>query len=212
MHWRRIGLRVVQPGRPGDRVSSSPRAGHDAEALREAVSISSASIHAASPSPAPRCVVLKLRPRTTTGCARPTVDFTRPEGASRHREEKRRVRPACVDKMGKELLDNIGTRHRGKRSRRDPRRLGDEKLNHLGTRTGPGSEAYRRAYPEQGSSDDPRRRQSTPTRTRSRRGSSPPRFQQEFDNLRREAPKARDCPLGTSAQAVDVYKSLVEPW
>lgn len=144
--------------------------------------------------------------------ADPQVDYS-PEGVEHIEKETKEFVQRCVDKMGKEFLENVGTANVAKDLDSMRAALGDEKLTYLGysygTRIG---SAYAEAFPDRvramilDGAVDPN---ADPIEADIRQAAA---FQQAFNNYAADCAESPDCPLGTDpAKAVDVYRSLVDP-
>jgi pimeloyl-ACP methyl ester carboxylesterase len=144
--------------------------------------------------------------------ADPQVDYT-PAGVAHIEKETKEFVQRCVDKMGKEFLENVGTVSVVKDLDAMRAALGDAKLTYLGysygTRIG---SAYAEAFPQNvramilDGAVDPN---ADPVEADIRQAAA---FQKAFDDYAADCAKEPDCPLGTDpAKAVDVYKSLVDP-
>jgi pimeloyl-ACP methyl ester carboxylesterase len=144
--------------------------------------------------------------------ADPQVDYT-PAGVEHIEKETKDFVQRCVDKMGKEFLENVGTASVAKDLDSIRAALGDEKLTYLGysygTRIG---SAYAEEFPDKvramilDGAVDPN---ADPIEADLRQAAA---FQQAFNDYAADCAKSPDCPLGTDpAKAVDVYRSLVEP-
>ncbi|RDH75844.1 alpha/beta hydrolase [Mycolicibacterium moriokaense] len=144
--------------------------------------------------------------------ADPQVDYS-PEGVAHIDNETKAFVQRCVEKTGKEFLENVGTANVVKDLDAIRAALGDDKLTYVGfsygTRIGG---AYAEQYPQNvramvlDGAIDPN---ADPIEEDLRQTAA---FQQAFDDYAADCAKDPDCPLGTDpAKATDVYKSLVEP-
>ena len=144
--------------------------------------------------------------------ADPTVEYT-PEGVEHLENETKKFVERCVDKMGTEFLQNVGTANVAKDLDAIREALGDDKLTYLGysygTRIGA---TYAEQFPQNvramilDGAIDPN---ADPVEANIRQAAA---FQQAFDDYAADCATSPDCPLGTDpAKAVEVYKSLVEP-
>jgi pimeloyl-ACP methyl ester carboxylesterase len=144
--------------------------------------------------------------------ADPQVDYT-PAGVEHIEKETKDFVQRCVDKMGKEFLENVGTANVARDLDSMRAALGDDKLTYLGysygTRIG---SAYAEAFPDKvramilDGAVDPN---ADPIEADLRQAAA---FQQAFNDYAADCAKSPDCPLGTDpAKAVDVYRSLVDP-
>ncbi len=144
--------------------------------------------------------------------ADPTVEYT-PEGVAHIEKETKEFVQRCVDKMGKDFLENVGTANVVKDLDAIRVAVGDNKLTYLGysygTRIG---SAYAEAYPQNvramilDGAVDP---SADPVEEEIRQAAA---FQQAFDDYAADCAKDPSCPLGTDpAKATDIYRSMVEP-
>jgi pimeloyl-ACP methyl ester carboxylesterase len=144
--------------------------------------------------------------------ADPQVDYS-PAGVEHIEKETKEFVQRCVDKMGKEFLENVGTANVAKDLDSMRAALGDEKLTYLGysygTRIG---SAYAEAFPDKvramilDGAVDPN---ADPIEADIRQAAA---FQQAFNDYAADCAQSPDCPLGTDpAKAVEVYRSLVDP-
>lgn len=144
--------------------------------------------------------------------ADPQVDYT-PAGVAHIENLTKEFIARCVDKMGKEFLQNIGTANVVKDLDAIREALGDDKLTYLGysygTRIG---SAYAEAYPDKvramilDGAVDPN---ADPIEADIRQATA---FQTAFDNYAADCAKDPACPLGTDpAKAVAVYRGMVDP-
>lgn len=144
--------------------------------------------------------------------ADPTVEYT-PEGVEHLEKETKAFVQRCVDKMGTEFLENVGTENVAKDLDAIRTALGDDKLTYLGysygTRIGA---TYAEQFPDKvramilDGAVDPN---ADPVEEDIRQAAA---FQKAFDDYAADCAKNPDCPLGTDpAKAVEVYKSLVDP-
>jgi pimeloyl-ACP methyl ester carboxylesterase len=144
--------------------------------------------------------------------ADPTVEYTQ-EGVDHIEKENKEFVQRCLDKMGKEFLQNLGTANVAKDLEAIRASLGDDKLTYLGYSYGTRIGAlYAEAYPDKvramilDGAVDPNADQ---IEEEIRQAAA---FQKAFDNYAADCAQSPDCPLGTDpAKAVDIYKSLVEP-
>jgi len=144
--------------------------------------------------------------------ADPTVEYTQ-EGVDHIEKENKEFVQRCVDKMGKEFLENLGTANVAKDLEAIRAGLGDDKLTYLGYSYGTRIGAlYAEAYPDKvramilDGAVDPNADQ---IEEEIRQAAA---FQKAFDNYAADCAQSPDCPLGTDpAKATDVYKSLVDP-
>ena len=144
--------------------------------------------------------------------ADPQVDYS-PEGIAHIDNETKAFVQRCLDKSGKEFLENVGTDNVVKDLDAIRVAVGDEKLTYLGysygTRIGGG---YAEEFPQNvramvlDGAIDPN---ADPTEEDLRQAAA---FQKAFDDYAADCAKDPNCPLGTDpAKAVDVYKSMVDP-
>ncbi|HEX3545461.1 MAG TPA: alpha/beta hydrolase [Mycobacterium sp.] len=144
--------------------------------------------------------------------ADPTVQFT-PQGVAHIEQEYKDFVQRCVDKMGKDIMENIGTANVVRDLDAIRAALGDDKLTYLGysygTRIG---SSYAEAHPDKvramilDGAVDPA---ADPTEAEIRQSAA---FQKAFNDFAADCATKPDCPLGTDpAKAVDVYHSLVNP-
>lgn len=144
--------------------------------------------------------------------ADPQVDYS-PAGVEHIEKETKEFVQRCVDKMGKDFLENAGTANVARDLDSMRTALGDEKLTYLGysygTRIG---SAYAEAFPDKvramilDGAVDPN---ADPIEADLRQAAA---FQQAFNDYAADCAKSPDCPLGTDpAKAVEVYRSLVDP-
>jgi pimeloyl-ACP methyl ester carboxylesterase len=144
--------------------------------------------------------------------ADPTVEYT-PKGVAHIEQEYKGFVARCVDKMGKDFLENVGTANVVKDLDAMRKALGDDKLTYLGysygTRIG---SAYAETFPDKvramilDGAVDPA---ADPTEADIRQSAA---FQKAFDDYAADCAKNPNCPLGTDpAKAVDLYHSLVNP-
>ena len=144
--------------------------------------------------------------------ADPTVEYTQ-EGVDHIEKENKEFVQRCLDKMGKEFLENLGTANVAKDLEAIRVGLGDDKLTYLGYSYGTRIGAlYAEDYPDKvramilDGAVDPNADQ---IEEEIRQAAA---FQKAFDNYATDCAQNPDCPLGTDpAKATDVYKSLVEP-
>jgi len=144
--------------------------------------------------------------------ADPQVDYS-PTGIEHIEKETKAFVQRCVDKMGKEFLENVGTASVVKDLESLRAAVGDDKLTYLGysygTRIG---SAYAEEYPDKvramilDGAVDPN---ADPIKADIDQAAA---FQQAFNDYAADCAKGPTCPLGTDpAKAVDVYKSMVDP-
>ncbi|MET0900514.1 MAG: alpha/beta hydrolase [Mycobacterium sp.] len=144
--------------------------------------------------------------------ADPTVEYT-PEGVAHINEMTEQFIARCVDKMGTDFLENVGTANVAKDLDAIRQSLGDDKLTFLGfsygTRIGA---AYAEQFPQHvramilDGAVDPN---ADPIEADIKQAQA---FQNAFNDYAADCAKSPDCPLGTDpAKAVEVYKSLVDP-
>jgi len=144
--------------------------------------------------------------------ADPQVDYS-PEGIAHIDSETKAFVQRCLDKSGKEFLENVGTNNVVKDLDAIRIAVGDEKLTYLGysygTRIGGG---YAEEFPQNvramvlDGAIDPN---ADPTEEDLRQAAA---FQKAFDDYAADCAKNPNCPLGTDPdKAVDVYKSMVDP-
>ncbi len=142
----------------------------------------------------------------------PNVDYT-PAGVAHIEDETREFVDRCVNKMGKNFLENVGTVNVARDMDAIRAALGDPKLTYLGysygTRIG---SAYAEAYPQNVRAMildgvvDPN---ADPIEADLRQAKG---FQDAFNDYAADCAKQPTCPLGTDpAKAVAVYHSLVDP-
>jgi pimeloyl-ACP methyl ester carboxylesterase len=144
--------------------------------------------------------------------ADPQVDYS-PAGVAHIESETKDFVQRCVDKMGKEFLENVGTASVVKDLDAMRAALGDQKLTYLGysygTRIG---SLYAESYPQNvramilDGAVDPN---ADPVEADIRQAAA---FQTAFNDYAADCAKQSDCPLGTDpAKAVEVYHGLVDP-
>jgi pimeloyl-ACP methyl ester carboxylesterase len=144
--------------------------------------------------------------------ADPQVDYS-PAGVAHIEQETKDFVQRCTDKVGKELLENVGTASVVKDLDALRSALGDAKLTYLGysygTRIGG---AYAEAFPQNvramvlDGAIDPN---ADPTEADIRQAAA---FQKAFDDYAADCAVQANCPLGTDhAKAVEVYRGLVDP-
>lgn len=144
--------------------------------------------------------------------ADPQVDYS-PEGVARIEQQTKEFVQRCVDKMGNDFLENVGTANVAKDLDALRAAVGDEKLNYLGysygTRIGA---AYAEAFPDKvramilDGAVDPN---ADPIQADIDQAEA---FQKAFNDYAADCAKSPECPLGDDpAKAVAVYKSLVDP-
>ncbi len=142
----------------------------------------------------------------------PNVDYS-PAGVAHIEDETKQFVGRCMDKMGKNFLENVGTVNVARDMDAIRAALGDAKLTYLGysygTRIG---SAYAEAYPQNvramilDGAVDPN---ADPVEADLRQAKG---FQDAFNDYAADCAKQPTCPLGTDpAKAVDVYHSLVDP-
>ena len=144
--------------------------------------------------------------------ADPQVDYS-PEGVEHIESTEKQFVQRCVDKVGTDLLANVGTVNVARDLERLREALGDEKLTYLGYSYGTliGS-AYAEAYPDKvramilDGAVDPN---ADPIQSDIDQAAA---FQKAFDDYAADCAKDEDCPLGADpAKAVAVYQELVDP-
>jgi pimeloyl-ACP methyl ester carboxylesterase len=132
-----------------------------------------------------------------------------PEGVAHIDGQTKEFIQRCVDKMGKEFLENIGTVNVAKDLDAIRAGLGDDKLTYLGYSYGTriGAE-YAEQFPTKvramilDGAVDPN---ADPVQSDLDQAAA---FQKAFDNFAADCAKSSDCPLGTDpAKAVDVYRT-----
>ena len=144
--------------------------------------------------------------------ADPQVDYS-PAGVEHIESETKAFVQRCVDKMGKDFLENVGTENVARDLDAMRAALGDEKLTYLGysygTRIGA---TYAEQFPDKvramilDGAVDPN---ADPIEANIKQAAA---FQTAFNDYAADCAKSPDCPLGTDpAKAVEVYKSLVDP-
>ncbi|MBV9088551.1 MAG: alpha/beta hydrolase [Mycobacteriaceae bacterium] len=144
--------------------------------------------------------------------ADPEVDYS-PAGVAHIEQLTKEFVARCIDRMGNQFLENVGTANVARDLDTLRTALGDAKLTYLGysygTRIG---SAYAEAYPENvramvlDGAVDPN---ADPIEANIQQAAA---FQKAFNDYAADCAKAPDCPLGTDpGKAVDVYKSLVDP-
>jgi pimeloyl-ACP methyl ester carboxylesterase len=144
--------------------------------------------------------------------ADPQVDYS-PAGVEHIEKQTKEFVQRCVDKMGKEFLENVGTANVVKDLDAIRAMLGDPKLTYLGysygTRIG---SAYAESYPDKvramilDGAVDPN---ADPVEADIRQAAA---FQKAFNDYAADCGKDPNCPLGSDpAKAVDIYHSLVDP-
>ncbi|HXL59499.1 MAG TPA: alpha/beta hydrolase [Mycobacterium sp.] len=144
--------------------------------------------------------------------ADPQVDYS-PAGVAHIEGITKGFVQQCVDRAGKQFLENVGTASAVKDMEAIRAALGDDKLTYVGFSYGTelGTQ-YAEAYPQRvralvldGAVDpsvDP-----MDSVVRQAQG-----FQKAFNDFAADCAKSPDCPLGTDpAKAVDVFHSLVNP-
>ncbi|WP_414685267.1 alpha/beta hydrolase [Mycobacterium sp.] len=144
--------------------------------------------------------------------ADPEVDYS-PAGVAHIEQLTKEFVQRCLNKMGNQFLENVGTVSVVKDLDVLRTALGDPKLTYLGysygTRIG---SAYAEAYPQNvramvlDGAVDPN---ADPIEANIQQAAA---FQKAFNDYAADCAKSPDCPLGTDpTKAVDVYKSLVDP-
>jgi pimeloyl-ACP methyl ester carboxylesterase len=144
--------------------------------------------------------------------ADPEVDYS-PAGVAHIEQVTKDYVQRCIDKMGKNYLENVGTANVVKDLDLLRAALGDDKLTYLGysygTRIG---SSYAEAFPQRvramvlDGAVDPN---ADPTEADIRQAAA---FQKAFEDYAADCAKSPTCPLGTDpAKATDVYHSLVDP-
>lgn len=144
--------------------------------------------------------------------ADPQVDYS-PAGVAHIEQTTKEFVGRCVDKMGKDFLENVGTANVAKDLDAIRAALGDDKLNYLGysygTRIGG---AYAEQFPDRVRSlilDGAVDPNADPTEADIRQAAA---FQQAFNNYAADCANAPDCPLGTDpAKTNDAYHDIVDP-
>jgi pimeloyl-ACP methyl ester carboxylesterase len=208
----KIGSLVVNPGGPGESgveaaASMAPTLPHSVRERFDLVGFDPRGV--ANSMPAAWCNSDADNDRLR---ADPTVEYT-PEGVAHIEKENKEFVQRCVDKMGKEFLENLGTANVAKDLEAIRAGLGDDKLTYLGYSYGTRIGAlYAEAYPDKvramilDGAVDPNADQ---IEEEIRQAAA---FQKAFDNYAADCAQSPGCPLGTDpAKATDVYKSLVEP-
>jgi pimeloyl-ACP methyl ester carboxylesterase len=144
--------------------------------------------------------------------ADPQVDYS-PAGVAHIEKLTKEFVQRCIDKNGKDFLENVGTADVVKDLDLLRAALGDDKLTYLGysygTRIGSG---YAEKYPQHvramvlDGAVDPNQ---DPVNADIQQAAA---FQKAFNDYAADCAKQPDCPLGTDpAKFVDVYHSLVNP-
>jgi pimeloyl-ACP methyl ester carboxylesterase len=144
--------------------------------------------------------------------ADPQVDYS-PKGVEHIEKLTKEFVQRCIDKMGKEFLEDVGTANVVKDLDALRSALGDEKLTYVGysygTRIG---SAYAEAFPQKvramvlDGAVDPN---ADPIEADIRQAAA---FQKAFNDYAADCAKSPDCPLGTDpAKSVDVYRSMIDP-
>ncbi len=142
----------------------------------------------------------------------PQVDYS-PAGVAHIEDTEKQFVRRCVDKVGTDMLANVGTVNVARDLDRLREALGDQKLTYLGYSYGTqiGS-AYAEAYPDKvramilDGAVDPK---ADPIQSNLDQNAA---FQKAFDDFAADCAKHPRCPLGTDpAKAVDVYHHLVDP-
>ena len=145
--------------------------------------------------------------------ADPQVDYS-PEGVAYIEKDTKEFVQRCVDKMGNDFLQSVGTANVAKDLDAMRAALGDEKLTYLGysygTRIG---SSYAEAYPDKVRAmilDGPVDPNADPVEADVRQAAA---FQTAFNDYAADcAATEPDCPLGEDpAKANDVYHSMVDP-
>jgi pimeloyl-ACP methyl ester carboxylesterase len=149
---------------------------------------------------------------TDAARADPQVDYS-PEGIAHIEDTVKAFVQRCVDKMGKDFLENVGTANVVKDLDALRDALGDEKLTYLGFSYGTAiGTAYAEAYPGNvramildGAVDpDQDSIQASIDQTAS--------FQKVFNDFAADCAKDPECALGTDpAKATSVFRGLVDP-
>jgi len=144
--------------------------------------------------------------------ADPGVDYS-PAGVEHLETETKDFVQRCLDKAGKQFLENVGTVSVVKDLDAMRAALGDEKLTYIGysygTRIG---SLYAEKYPHNvramvlDGALDPN---ADPTEADIRQAAA---FQKAFDNFAADCATDPACPLGTDpTKAVEVYHQLIDP-
>src|SRR5271156_6492471 len=208
----KIGSLLINPGGPGESgieaalsvVQSLPKKVHDRFDL---VGFDPRGVGSSRPSVWCNSDADNDRLRTE-----PNVDYT-PAGVAHIEDETKEFVGRCVNKMGKNFLENIGTVNVARDLDAIRAALGDAKLTYLGysygTRIG---SAYAGGYPHnvramilEGAVDP----HADPIEADLRQAKG---FQDAFNDFAADCAKQPTCPLGTDpAKAVAVYHSLVDP-
>lgn len=144
--------------------------------------------------------------------ADPTVEYT-PEGVAHINQMTEEFIARCVDKMGTEFLENVGTDNVARDLDAIREAVGDDKLTYLGysygTRIGA---AYAEQFPQNvramilDGAVDPN---ADPFEADIKQATA---FQNAFNDFAADCATDPDCPLGTDpTKAVERYQSLIEP-
>jgi pimeloyl-ACP methyl ester carboxylesterase len=208
----KIGSLLINPGGPGESgieaalsvVQSLPKKVHDRFDL---VGFDPRGVGSSRPSVWCNSDADNDRLRTE-----PNVDYT-PPGVAHIEDETKEFVGRCVNKMGKNFLENVGTLNVARDLDAIRAALGDAKLTYLGysygTRIG---SAYAEAYPQNvramilDGAVDPN---ADPTEADLRQAKG---FQDAFDDYATDCAKQPTCPLGTDpTKAVDIYHGLINP-
>ena len=144
--------------------------------------------------------------------ADPQVDYS-PAGVEHIEKDTKEFIQRCVDKMGNDFLENVGTVNVAKDLDQIRKAIGDEKLTYLGYSYGTriGAE-YAEQFPQNvramilDGAVDPN---ADPVQADIDQATA---FQKAFDDYAADCAKDPTCPLGNDpAKAVDVFKSMVDP-
>jgi len=144
--------------------------------------------------------------------ADPQVDYS-PAGVAHIESETKAFVARCVDKMGKEFLENIGTASVAKDLDAIRAALGDDKLTYLGYSYGTRIGAqYAEDFPDKvramilDGAVDPN---ADPIQSDIDQAAA---FQVAFNNYAADCATSPDCPLGTDpAKATEVFHSIIDP-
>ena len=212
----KIGSLVINPGGPGasgmSAVPSLFGTGEGADGpLREAASTSSASTRAVW-APARRTIDCLTDGEWEVERGDLDVDPS-PAGVAQTEEENRQYAQRCTDRVGADVLANVGTRDAARDLDVLRAALGDAKLTYLGfsygTRLG---STYAEDFPQNvralvlDGALDPS--QSTVDRSVAQAAG----FQQAFDAFAAECAKQGNCPLGRDpSKATAAFQALTRP-
>jgi pimeloyl-ACP methyl ester carboxylesterase len=209
---QKIGSLFINPGGPGESgvEAAASMVGTMPESVRQRFDVVGFDPRGVgSSTPAVWCNSDADNDRTR---ADPQVDYS-PAGIAHIESETKAFVARCVDKMGKEFLENVGTASVVRDLDAMRATLGDEKLTYLGysygTRIG---SAYAETFPQNvramilDGAVDPN---ADPVEADIRQAAA---FQTAFNDYAADCAKDPTCPLGTDpTKAVEVYHGLVDP-